>query len=239
MNKYIVEQCKKEYPSCETIFDRFYYKIDKLGDIEKISFWFDQEFNCPMYCLCDGKHMMWYGDHGSFTFDCTWRTSLMKIPFQSPHYLFEKLDKSGARGTGLIWNPDVAKKAVLERIYESSWWEEEIESEFIRSQIKELFEGPAYKDSFYYETGDQDDEMLDAIKDLINATENESLFAAKLNEMKDDWPISSDDYDLYDCGNEISYHFWFILMCLNWIYDKEIEKENNKINEVGIFDVCM
>ena len=68
--------------------------------------------------------------------------------------------------------------------------------------------------------------MLDAIKDLINATENESLFAAKLNEMPDHYPISSGDYDLYDCGNEISYHFWFILMCLNWIYDKEIGEEN-------------
>lgn len=226
MNNYIIEQTQKEYPKCDAILDKINYKIEKLSDtVEKISFNIDG--GCPIYCMCDGKHMMWYGDHGSFTFDCTWQTSLMNIPFQSPHYLFEKLDKSGARGTGLVWNPDKAKKTVLEHIYESNWWEEEIESETVREQIKELFEGPAYKDSFYYKTGNQDDEMLDAIKDLINATENESLFAVKLNEMKEDWPISSDDYDLYDCGNEISCHFWLILMCLNWIYDKELDRKSN------------
>ena len=225
MNNHIIEQAQKEYPKCNTILNKINYKIEKLSDnVEKTSFNIDG--GCPIYCMCDGRHMMWYGDHGSFTFDCTWQTSLMKIPFQSPYYLFEKLDKSGARGTGLVWNPTLAKKCLLEYIYETSWWEEEIESDAVREQIKELFEGPAYKDSFYYKTGDQDDEMLDAIKDLINATENESLFAAKLNEMSDNYPISSNDYDLYDCGNEISYHFWFILMCLNWIYDREVEKQN-------------
>ena len=223
INSYILEQCKKEYPNVDTVLDQIEYKIEKLNDqVEKISFTFAER--CPIYCICDGYYMLWYGDHGSFTFDCTWITSLMQIPFNSPHYLFEKLDRSGARGTGLVWNPTLAKKCLLEYIYETSWWEEEIESEDIREQIKELFEGPAYKDSFYYKTGDQDDEMLDAIKDLINATENESLFAAKLNEMPDRYPISSGDYDLYDCGNEISPHFWFILLGLNYIYCKEMEK---------------
>lgn len=226
INPYILEQCKKEYPKVDTVLDQIEYKIEKLSDsVEKISFTFSEK--CPIYCICDGYYMLWYGDHGSFTFDCTWKTSLMQIPFNSPHYLFEKLDKSGARGTGLVWNPTLAKKCLLEYIYETSWWEEEIESDAVREQIKELFEGPAYKDSFYYETGDQDDEMLDAIKDLINATENESLFAAKLNEMSDNYPISSDDYDLYECGNEISYHFWFILLGLNYIYCKELERIDN------------
>jgi hypothetical protein len=146
INEYILEKCKKEYPAVETVLSEIKYSIEEYGHIEKIKFTFGNDC-CPIYCLCDGRYMMWYGDHGSFTFDCTWQTSLMKIPFNSPHYLFEKLDKSGARGTGLVWNPTVAKKALLERIYETSWWEEEIESDAVREQIKELFEGPAYKDS--------------------------------------------------------------------------------------------
>ena len=226
INPYILEQCKKEYPNVATVLDKIEYTISDYGHMQRIKFTFGNDC-CPIYCLCDGRYMMWYGDHGSFTFDCTWQTSLSKIPFNSPHYLFEKLDKFGARGTGLVWNPTLAKKRLLEYIYETSWWEEEIESDLVREEIKALFEGPAYKDSFYYKTGDQDDEMLDAIKDLINETDNEWRFASKLNDMPESYPISSDDYELYECGNEISCHFWFILLGLNYIYCKELNKMKN------------
>lgn len=236
VNPYILEQCKKEYPKVDTVLDQIEYTITRYENgMEKVKFTFSE--HCSIYCICDERYMMWYGDHGSFTFDCTWQTSLMKIPFQSPHYLFEKLDKSGARGTGLVWNSDKARKAVLERIYETSWWEEEIESDIVREEIKQLFEGPAYKDSFYYDTGQQDDEMLDRLKDLINETENEWRFATCLNDMPENYPINSSDYDLYECGNEITPHFWFILLGLNYIYCKELEKHN--CDKESIFNACM
>ena len=246
INSYILEQCKKEYPKVDIVLDQIQYTIEHYNGIEKIKFTFDNGC-CPIYCLCDDRYMMWYGDHGSFTFDCTWKTSLMKIPFNSPHYLFEKLDKSGAKGTGLVWNSAKAKKAVLETIYESSWWEEEIESDIVRDEIKQLFEGPAWKDSFYYHTGQQDDEMLDALKRLLNETENEWRFATCLNDLPESYPINSEDYELYECGNEITPHFWFILLGLNYIYCKELEKQDDnekKLKEIdaaigGIFDACM
>lgn len=231
MNQCIIDQCKKEYPQCDTILDKINYKIDIYeGGIQRISWGIND--GSLMHCLCDGYHMLWYGDHGSFSFDCTWKTSLFKIPFQSPYYLFEKLDSCGSRGTGKIWDPKIAKEAVLEHIYETSWWEEEIESDLVKDEIKQMFEGPHYKDSFYYHTGEQDEEMLDALKNLINETENEWRFATCLNDLPQGYPVNSDDYDLYECGNVIIPSFWFILMCLNYIYDREVEKQENDSSEI-------
>lgn len=233
MNQYIIDQCKKEYSKCDTILNKINYKIENYGDkIQRISWNF--EGGCPMYCMCDGYHMLWYGDHGSFSFDCTWITSLKKIPFQSPYYLFEKLDRSGARATGKMWDSQIAKKAVLNSIYETSWWEELEESDHVKEEIKSLFEGPYYKSAFNYNTGGQDDDMLDRLKLLLNATQNEWEFISQLNGMEDEDPItSSNDYDLFDCGNVIVPGFWFYLMCLNYIYDcEEAKKEGNDCSEV-------
>ena len=224
MNNYIIEQAQKEYPLCHTILDEINYNIEKLSNsIERISF--NINGGCNIYCMCDGKHMIWYGDHGSFTFDCTWETSLMKIPFNSPHYLFGKLDRSGARGTGYIWDPDKAREEVLYQIYNSGWWED-LESQELKGELKSFFEGPSWKSTWDYKTQDEDEEMLERIKDCIDAVHNEFEFNFKLNELKDEDPIDLET--LYNAGNQITYHFWFILMCLNWIYDKEIEKNTHK-----------
>ena len=226
VNKTILEKTKQHYPSIEQVLDKIQYTITNSDGIERIRFTLDE--HCPMYCLSDDNYMMWYGDHGSFTFDCTWKTSLRKIPFNSPEYLFSKLDKCGNRGRGLEWNSTSAKENLLEYIYETSWWQEEIESDIVREEIINLFEGPPWKDSFYYHTGKQDDEMLDRLKDLLNETENEWRFATKLNDMKESDPVNSDDDYLYECGNEITCHFWYILLCLNIIYLKELEKDSVK-----------
>ena len=220
MNNYIIEQAQKEYPLCHTILDKINYTIEKLSSsIEKISFNIDG--GCPIYCLCDGRHMMWYGDHGSFTFDCTWQTSLKKIPFQSPHYLFEKLDRSGARGTGYIWNGKKAEKELLEDLYSSEWWEDL--PDHSREVLKEFFEGSPWKCAWNLDLPDVDEDMIERIKECLNASHDEFEFASQLNELEDEDPLYIEN--LYNAGNEITPHFWFTLMCLNWIYDKELEKE--------------
>ena len=225
MNQYIVDQCKKEYPKCETIFDKFYYKIDKLGDIEKISFWFDQEFNCPMYCLCDGNYMMWYGDHGSFTFDCTWKTSLFKIPFNSPHYLFEKLDMISIDGSaGRYFDSYKCKEEVLNYLYKSGWWEDL--SDYNKSKIKAyLTSDKWFPDIADYKISNNVDKCLvEEIRELIGSTSDRYDFISKIRELdRADSPFEC--CELYSAGEQISYHFWFILMCLNWIYDQELQKQ--------------
>lgn len=228
LSEYILQQARNYYPNIENAIDKIQYTITEFDGIERIKFTLEEE-GCPMYCVCDDRYMSWYGDHGSFTFDCSWKTSLRKIPFNSPSYLFTKLDRCGARGTGLIWNGELARKNLLEYIYESDWWSElddEPLAETLKEDLKSFFEGPYYKDTDDYYTGKLDDSMLDRIKDLINSAHEEWAFIQKLNDMEETDVINSDDEWLYECGNEITPHFWFILFALNIIYAKEIEKDS-------------
>lgn len=139
MSKTILEEnfCK-HYPKAD--LNSIDYKIEKFGNdtdgyIEKTTITFKDSFQCPIYCICDGHYMMWYGDHGSFTFDCTWKTSIFNIPFGSPSYLFEKFDVTSIdRAAGKEFNSEICEREVLNYLYESAWWEEL--SDYDKSRIK-------------------------------------------------------------------------------------------------------
>lgn len=222
------EKFQKYYPKCP--LDTIKYEIEKFGAVEKVTIKFGEQLMCPIYCICDGHYMHWYGDHGSYSFDCTWNTSIFNIPFNSPYYLFEKFDITGiAGGAGKEFDSEECKKEVLNYLYESYWWEEEL-SDYDKTKIK----GYLTTDKWYPDIDDYklsrsvDKNLVEDIRDLIQSTNDRFEFIVKLRELdKDDSPFC-ECYDLYSAGEIISPHFWFILRCLKEVVDRETEKLEDK-----------
>ena len=223
------EMFNKYYPKCP--LDKLTYKIERFGDLEKTTISFNNEqLMCPIYCICDSHYMHWYGDHGAFSFDCTWNTSIFNIPFNSPNYLFEKFDVTGIAGSaGKEFDSEECKKEVLNYLYESYWWEEEL-SDYDKSKIK----GYLTTDKWYPDIDDYklsrsvDKDLVEDIRALVQATSDRFEFIVKLRDLdKDDSPFC-ECYDLYSAGEIISPHFWFILRCLKEVVDKETLKLEDK-----------
>lgn len=227
MSTMLEENFNKYYPKCP--LDKLTYTIEKFGNIEKTTIKFNESLMCPIYCICDGHYMMWYGDHGSFTFDCTWGTSIFNIPFGSPNYLFEKFDVTSIAGSaGKEFNSDECEKEVLNYLYESDWWEEL--SDYDKSRIKGyLTTDKWYPDiDDYHLSNDIDKYLVEDIRSLIQATSDRFEFIVKLRDLdRDDSPFS-ECYELYSAGEVISPHFWFILRCLKEVVDREKKKQKQE-----------
>ena len=225
LNKYIIEQCKKEYPKVENALKEIKYEIFHYGDeIEKVKFTFGEL--CPIYCLCDGYYMLWYGDHGSFSFDCTWKTSLFNIRFNSPNYLFEKMDITSIDGSaGKYFNPNKCREDILNYLYESDWYEEL--SDYDKSRVKGFITSEKWCPDIddYKLSSSVDKELVEDIRKLIQSTNDRYEFINEIREIDRDGSPFSECYELYNAGEEISYHFWLILLGLNYIYCKEMEKK--------------
>ena len=227
MNRVLLEEMfNKYYPKCP--LDNLTYNIEQFGSIEKTTIKFNESLACPIYCICDGHYMMWYGDHGSFAFDCTWETSVFNIPFGSPYYLFEKFDVTSIAGwAGKEFDSNKCEQEVLNYLYESSWWEDL--SDYDKSKIK----GYLTTDKWYPDIDDYklsrsvDKYLVEDIRSLLQSTNDSFEFITKLRDMdKDDSPFS-ECFELYNAGEVLSPHFWFILMCLSEVVKKEKEKSED------------
>lgn len=222
------EKFNKYYPKCP--LDKIKYSIEELGEnTEKITIIFSESLACPIYCICDNHYMLWYGDHGSFSFDCTWKTSLFNIPFNSPHYLFEKMDTTSiAGGAGKEFDSEECKKEVLNYLYESCWWEEL--SDYDKSRIKGYLTSDKWCPDIddYKLSRSVDKNLVEDIRDLIQATNDRFEFIVKLRDMDRDNSPFCECYELYNAGEIISPHFWFILRCLKEIADRETRNLEDK-----------
>lgn len=220
-NEYLFELCKKDYPGLNS--DNISYKIETLGNIEKTSIFFGEY--CPIYCLCDGNYMHWYGDHGAFSFDCTWKTSVKNLPFNSPSYMFEKLDVTSIHGgAGKEFDSDICKKEVLDYLYESGWWEDL--SNYDKSRIK----GYITTDKYYPDIADYkisnnvNPYLVEEIRELVSATVDRFDFICKLRELdRSDTPFECCE-SLYKAGERISPHFYLIFYLLSVVVDLESKR---------------
>jgi len=219
----LFEICKEYYPGLN--LDNLDYKIEKFGDLERIEIWLND--HSPIYCLCDRNYMHWYGDHGSFSFDCTWKPSVRNLPYNSPSYMFEKLDQTAILGAGKEFNATKARKAILDHLFNSSWWEEEVLEED-KPVIKDLFEC----DYIYYisiwglETQKEyNQDMLEQIAAVLDSSSDQFDLINRLRDLDDANPLFDDDYSLYYAGEVISPHFYLIFYALSVVADLEIKKE--------------
>ena len=227
LNPTILERCKKYYPQVEKSLNCLTYKIERFDlDLQRITIRFGEHEGCPLYCICSGNYMIWFGDHGSFTFDCTWNTSLNNIPFESPYYLFGKLDKINIE-SGKEFNSGKCRKEILDTLYSSYWWEEEV-LDVDKSNLKEYFETQYCDVDDFILMGEYDELMLERCKRLINHSYDRFEVIQYMRELEQGDPLYDDDQAIYNAGWEISPHFWFIFLCLNYVFIKEDEnKENN------------
>ena len=233
IEKRILENCKKAYPNVERSLGILKYQIINVNGIEKTAIKFND--SCPIFCLCDGNHMMWYGDHGSYMFDCTWKASVMNIPFGSPDYLIEKLDCPHRYKE---FSMAEARKCCIEYLKESSWYEEEL-TEGQKIEILDYLSNPWNNYWDYEELESLGIELLDRVKNVISA-ENEYEYIAALNCLEEIDPLYDYDCCLHSSGYAVSEHFWFILLCLNYIQVKEKERlllENMSLKEFG--ETCL
>lgn len=202
------------------------YKIENFGGIEKTTITFNESLMCPIYCICDGHYMMWYGDHGSFSFDCTWNTSIFNIPFNSPNYLFEKFDVTSIDGSaGKEFNPEKCEEETSNYLYESDWWEEL--SDYNKGKIKGYLTTDKWCPDIddYKLSKDIDKYLVEDIRKLIKSSHDRYDFIINLRDLDRDGSPFFECYDLYRAGESLSPHFWFILRCLFEVVNREKEKE--------------
>ena len=220
-NKILVEyKFNKYYPKGD--LSNMSYTIENFGPIEKTTIKFNDSLACPIYCICDDHYMHWYGDHGAFSFDCTWKTSIYEIPFNSPYYLFEKFDVTSIAGSaGKDFEPKECEAEVLNYLYESGWWEDL--SDYDKSRVK----GYLTTDKWYPDINDYhlsnsvDKYLVEDIRELIQATNDRFEFIIKLRDLdRTDSPFE-DCHELYSAGEELSPHFWFIMRCLLEVVRRE------------------
>lgn len=229
-NKNIAEILTKRGINVE-LFQNLKYSVTKFDDvngnsIERTKIELERGF--PIYCLCDGYYMSWYGDYGSLGFDCTWKTSITNLPYQSPHYMYEKLDLlSKAPGNFKEFDGDLCRKELIETVKESSGYEEldEVEQEklldYIRSPYSDI------PDELKYE-----EDELDEIRDCyFAASEDEYSFVNAVREISDNNTfISCESYDMYNFGMQVPTYFFIIFYVLSIVSDM-MEEDNNVENK--------
>ena len=177
-------------------------------------------FCCPVYAMFDGYHMSWYGDYGFWGFDCTWKTNITNLAYNSPYYQLEKL-VSRERAE---FNEEQCENKLLKRIKESTWYTYDLTDEQ-KTRFDEFMKEPydlIFSDDCLYEY-ESECEML---KSLKNATENEYMWIASLYNLKEsDFDLlDCEEYELYDIGKKAPCRFFIILYMLSVVANSESEK---------------
>ncbi len=227
----IAEILQKDYDIKDlTGYEDIEYEIQHFTDdisrikIRSIS---KSHFCCPVYALFDGYHMCWYGDYGSFVFDCTWKTNVMNLAYNSPYYQLEKLDAPKR----YQFNEQKCEKKFLELIKEGYWYNDDLNEEqkkrfdeFISTSYDSIWDD---NDVLY-----EHEEVCEAIKKLYQATgdEYEWVAAIRNNDLEeDDFSniFGCEAYEIYDIGNKAPIRFFIILYLLSVVANMEKEKNNN------------
>lgn len=226
-NAIIAEILQKKYDINDlTPYEEIEYEIQQFTEeisrvkINSIS---GRLFCCPVYAMFDGYHMSWYGDYGSFVFDCTWKTNVMNLAYQSPYYQLEKLD-SRARYS---FDSETCEEKFLEAVKSGDWYNDDL-SEEQRKHFDEYI-----SDSYYYICSDdilyEHEEVCEAIKKLYRATDDEYEWVAEIRnpdlEEDDFYNIfGCSDYELYNIGNKAPIKFFIILYMLSVVANMESER---------------
>jgi len=225
-NEIIAKILQKEYGIKDlTGFEEIKYEIQHFAnDISrvKITSTSKSDFYCPVYAIFDGYHMSWYGDYGSFVFDCTWKTNVMNLAYNSPYYQLEKLDSCKRYS----FDSETCEKKFLKLIKEGDWYNDDLTEEqkkrfeeYISSNFDYIFD-----DDILYEH----EEICQAVKQLFQATGDEYEWVAAIRnnifEEEDFYNIfGCADYEIYDIGNKAPRRFFIILYILSVVANMESE----------------
>jgi predicted RNA-binding protein with EMAP domain len=184
-----------------------------------------RNFCAPVYAMFDGYHMSWYGDYGSWVFDCTWKTDISNLAYNSPYYQLEKLD-SRERGE---FNEEACKAALLKAIKEGDWYNYDLTEEQ-QERFNEFISTAYDYISYYDDVLSEYSEICEKIKDLVEATQDKYdwITAIRHNELDESnfgYIFGCEEYELYNIGNKAPIRFFIILYMLSVV--DNMERSNN------------
>ncbi len=230
-NARIAEILQKDYGVKDlTGYEEIKYEIQhftdeisrlKIVSISKRDFW------CPVYAMFDGYHMSWYGDFGSFVFDCTWKTNVMNLAYNSPYYQLEKLDSRDRTE----FNSEKCEKELLKMIKEGDWYNNDLSEE----QRKRFDEYRSDSDDYisYDDILLEYEEVCEEIKKLYIATDDEYEWISAirnndLNETDCYNVFGCEEYEIYSIGNKAPIRFFIVLYILSVVANMEREGERDE-----------
>lgn len=218
-NKKIAEILQNEYGVEDfTPFEDIKWEIEHYTDeisrvkIQSIG---KRMFCAPVYAMFDGYHMNWYGDYGSWSFSCTWKTKLGNLVYNSPYYQLEKLESPEREE----FNEIQCMTRLMEVIRDGEWYQYSLDDEQ-RKRFEEYIE-VAYDYIGLDDPLEEHEEICEKLRDLYNAARESEFewFSALRNLHFDEDEIYSifgcSEYELYDIGKKAPIKFFIILYMLS------------------------
>lgn len=202
-------------------YDKLTWEITTDNQVERVTITFPARNPVNnAYCLCDGNWMLWYGDYGAFSFNCTWKASVKNIPAASPYYLWEKYE-SVNKHDQKEWSSARCMTSLLNTIRQSSGYEDLSEEQ--RSDLEDCLNNP-FNSVWEYDSLEEHEEYLNQVVELFRAAcEDRIEFQYKVREVEDDNNfIAAEVHDLYDIGDMLPKAF-FILLYIFSIVQNEID----------------
>ena len=216
------------------IFQRLTYGTVKIDDsIERTTVRFSESLMCPIHCLCDGYYMSWYGDYGGLTFECSWKTSVTNLPYQSPYYLYEKVDVLSKHQSILKeFNSALCRKNLLKCIQDSDGYDELEDS--LKDELIEYITN--YYGVYLSEELEEYEKEVDELQQCYAAAgEDQTSWVSSVREVSDDNRfISCEVYDLYDIGDELPLSYFIVLYVLSIVAEDICKNEQQGLEENNV-----
>lgn len=164
--------------------------------------------------------MLWYGDYGSWGFDCTWDTDIMNLAYNSPYYQLEKLNSRERTE----FDDTACRETLIKKIKESTFYTDDLtEEEKARFDtfIEDDYDYIDYEDELY---GHQED--CEKIQELLKAANDEYEWIAAVRNMdftQEDvcYFFGCEEYELYSIGQKEPVRFFIILYLLSVVCESE------------------
>ena len=214
-----------------TPYEEIEYELVRFSDeisrvkIRSIS---NRNFCAPVYAMFDGYHMSWYGDYGSWVFDCTWKTDISNLAYNSPYYQLEKLDSREREE----FNEEECEKRLLELIKKGDWYNYDLIEEQ-QKRFDEFILTEYDYISCFDDVLSEHSEICEQLKNLVKATQdqNEWIAAIRHNELDEsDFGnvFGYEEYELYGIGNKAPIRFFIIFYMLSVVANMERSNNNAK-----------
>lgn len=205
-----------------SVYEDITYEIERFTDkVSKVTIKSKNNSTfAPVYALFDRHFMCWYGDYGSWVFDCTWDTDIMNLAYNSPYYQLEKLS---SRET-TEFDEQVCRETLVKKIKESTFYKDDLtvdEKARFDEYIESDYEYIDYEDELYCYQED-----CEKIQELLKATNDEFEWISAVRNM--DFTEESvyyffgcEEYELYNIGQKEPVRFFIILYLLSVVYEAE------------------
>jgi hypothetical protein len=233
----IADILQKEYNIVDlTPWEEIDYEIQHFTDEisrVKITSKSDRSFCCPVYAMFDGYNMSWYGNYGFWGFNCTWKTNVMNLAYNSPYYQLEKLESR----EHTEFNEEYCAKNLLKAVKEGNWYEYDLDKE---QQTR--FEEYISTEFDYIYSDDvlsEHEETCELIKELMDSSHCESDWnyrVSRLDFERDDLYsiFDCEQYELYQMGQKEPVRFFIILYMLSVVNNLEEERLKNEIQKKSL-----